>query len=193
MSSMHSTITRRLSLSYALTSSPFLQVSRPMLLCQKATPPEALFPGEPLSFPVDIWSLGCAIWNIIGVRPLFDQFAITTDWMITEHVTVLGRLPSRWWEKWDSRFECFNGDGTPRNIEEVGPLWAERLEQFVQEPGQSRGMEEIGNEEKAALLTMLKGMLVFEPGERLTVEQVMESKWIKEWALPELEKIREVQ
>lgn len=51
-------------------------------------------------------------------------------------------------------------------------------------------MEEVGNEEKAALFAILKGMLAFRPRERLTAEEVLESGWMKEWALPELEKMR---
>ena len=47
-------------------------------------------------------------------------------------------------------------------------------------------MEEVTEEEKAALIDMLKAMLAFKSGDRMTVKQILEPKWMKEWALPEL-------
>ncbi|PGH23273.1 hypothetical protein AJ80_02689 [Polytolypa hystricis UAMH7299] len=121
----------------------------------------------------------------------FEGFALTPDWMTKEHVTVLGRLLPEWWEKWDAHLQWFNEDGT-RNHWELGSPWAERFEKFVQKPRRECGMEEVGNEEKAALFTMLKTMLVFIPGERLTAEEALEAQWMKEWALPELERMRKM-
>ncbi|KAI9932288.1 hypothetical protein ASPWEDRAFT_51039 [Aspergillus wentii DTO 134E9] len=154
-----------------------------------SAPPEIRFsPEMPLSFPIDIWSLACAIWSIMGTRPPFEGLAPTPDWMTIEHVTLLGRLPPEWWEKWDVRLQWFNEDGT-RNHEELGRPWAERFEKFVQEPRRKCGMEELGDEEKYALLGMLKAMLMFRPEERLTAAEVLESKWMKEWGFPELERM----
>lgn len=158
-----------------------------------SAPPEIYFLSQtPLSFPADIWSLACTIYSIIGARPLFEGLAPSADWMTMEHVTALGILPSEWWAKWDSRSKWFNEDGT-RNNRDLGRPWAGRFEKFVQEPRRRCGMEVIEEEEKAALFTMLKAMLAFRPEERLTAEEVLESKWMKEWALPEIEKMKEVQ
>ena len=52
-------------------------------------------------------------------------------------------------------------------------------------------MEVVGDEEKSALFTMLKAMLEFRLEERMSAETALESKWMKEWALPELEKMKE--
>jgi hypothetical protein len=42
------------------------------------------------------------------------------------------------------------------------------------------GMEEIGEEEMtASLLSMLKAMMAFKPGNRMTAEQITESEWMK--------------
>jgi serine/threonine-protein kinase SRPK3 len=36
--------------------------------------PEAFFePDEPLSYPSDIWSLGTAIWEILGMKFIFSE------------------------------------------------------------------------------------------------------------------------
>jgi len=52
------------------------------------------------------------------------------------------------------------------------------------------GMEEVGKEEKAALLSMLKAMMAFKPGDQMTAEQITESEWMKKWALPELKRLK---
>lgn len=45
----------------------------PMLLA----PPEIYFePSKPVSFPIDIWSLACTVYNIIGGRPPFEGFVL---------------------------------------------------------------------------------------------------------------------
>jgi serine/threonine-protein kinase SRPK3 len=107
-------------------------------------PPEVYFlPQDPLSFPADIWTLACTIWTILGQRPLFEGFNPSADWMIREHVDVLGKLPPEWWEKRDARRKWFNEEGV-RDHGSVGRPWAERFEYSVQEPRRECGMEEIG-------------------------------------------------
>ncbi|PGH12937.1 hypothetical protein AJ80_06542 [Polytolypa hystricis UAMH7299] len=64
-------------------------------------PPESRFaePGEsdePLSFPGDIWTLACTIWDVFGSGPPFEAFPVTLDEVIVEHVEMLGKLPDRW-------------------------------------------------------------------------------------------------
>lgn len=56
-----------------------------------------------LSFPSDIWSLACALWEILGQRPLFEAYNPSDDWMIKEHVDALGKLPCDWWQEWAAR------------------------------------------------------------------------------------------
>ncbi|PYH97905.1 hypothetical protein BO71DRAFT_447596 [Aspergillus ellipticus CBS 707.79] len=74
----------------------------PLLLA----PPESRFaePGgedEPLSFPGDIWTLACTVWDIFGDHPPFEAFPVTLDEVTIEHVEMLGRLPGRWWSRWE--------------------------------------------------------------------------------------------
>jgi serine/threonine-protein kinase SRPK3 len=43
-------------------------------------PPEIHFLShKPVSFPSDIWTLACKIWEIIGQRPLFEGFNPSKD------------------------------------------------------------------------------------------------------------------
>ena len=54
-------------------------------------------------------------------------------------------------------------------------------------------MGEFSEDEKAALLDMLKAMVVFEPGDWMTAQQVVESRWMKEWGLPQLSRLKEAE
>lgn len=156
-------------------------------------PPEVHFlPQEPLSFPADIWTLACTIWTIIGQRPLFEGLNPSADWMTKEHVDVLCKLPPEWWERWDAQLKWFNEEGV-RDRGGVARPWAERFEDSVQEPRRKYGMEEVGEEEKAALFSMLKAMMAFRPKERPTMEEILECEWMRKWALPDLERMRKMQ
>ncbi|KAK9369044.1 kinase-like domain-containing protein [Lipomyces kononenkoae] len=152
-------------------------------------PPEAHFaPKEPLSFPADVWTLARTIWAIMGQRQLFEGFHPSADWMGKEYVEVLGKLPAKWWQKWDARRKWFNEEGA-RDHGGIGRPLTERFEYSIQEPRRQSGMAEVGVEEKCALLKMLRAMLAFTPGERPTARDVLQSEWMRKWALPELDKM----
>jgi hypothetical protein len=109
-----------------------------------------------------------------------------------EHFTTLGRLSQEWWgEKWDARLRWFNEDGT-RNHHGLGKPWPERFEDLCRSPGASLVLFQLGSEEKAALLKMLKGMLAYRPGGRLNVDEVLNSEWMADWALPQLKRMRKM-
>lgn len=74
-------------------------------------PPETKFSDEPLSFPSDIWTLACTIWEILGHRPLFEAYFASADRVTKEQVEVFGKLPPEWWGNWSKRLECFNEEG----------------------------------------------------------------------------------
>ncbi|KAK9238400.1 kinase-like protein, partial [Lipomyces kononenkoae] len=89
-------------------------------------PPEVCFePQRSLSFSSDIWTLACAIWAILGQRPLFEEILATQDDITAEQVDVLGNLPPEWWAKWDARHEYFGEMGEPnsdRHVRTWGPV-----------------------------------------------------------------------
>ncbi|KAK2048683.1 kinase-like protein [Colletotrichum somersetense] len=52
--------------------------------------PETLFePDAPLSYPSDIWSLGTAIWEILGMKFIFSE-SETQDQIVAQQTDVLG-------------------------------------------------------------------------------------------------------
>ncbi|KAK4216721.1 kinase-like domain-containing protein [Rhypophila decipiens] len=157
---------------FGVAFSPFkenrLQSYTPLLI----RPPEALFePITPLSFPSDIWSLGC-------------------NEITAQQVELQGRMPGQWWDKWESRDKWFYEDGRPKAAECDVWDWDRRFKEWVQEPRERRGLGALGEEEKVALLVLLKCMLRWRPGERPTAEDVLESTWMRNWAMPAYERSR---
>ncbi|KAM5480164.1 hypothetical protein MaudMau93_007627 [Microsporum audouinii] len=156
-------------------------------------PPEAYFePEKRISFPIDIWTLACAIWSILGSRALFDSTLATHDDISQQQIDILGELPHKWWNKWEARYKYFDERGKPKKDRYVFPGLEDRFEKHIQEPRREDSMGEFDREETAALLVMFRSMLSFRPEERATIETVLGSDWMVNWGLPEFEKSLEV-
>jgi serine/threonine protein kinase len=143
-------------------------------------------PTSRVSFPAEIWSLACAVFAIMGQRPLFDTWFPSKDKILEEHVDTLGHLPREWWASWINRHQNFDEqlrrvDGTPRR------LLHDRFVYSIQEPRTQSGMAEMDEEEKQAFLILLRSMLSFRPEERPSAQQVLESDWMQKCAHPAFE------
>ncbi|KAI0469698.1 kinase domain-containing protein [Xylariaceae sp. FL0804] len=147
-------------------------------------PPEARFePTTPLLYSSDIWSLGCVIWEILGVKPFLDSWLFSMDDATADQVDALGPMPDEWWDAWQGSPKHFVANGKPR---EGRDTWTfdRRFEDAIQSPRRRRGMEEIGPEERDALMSMVKDVLVFRPAHRLTAGQLLSTDWMRKWAIP---------
>ena len=154
-------------------------------------PPEALFePTMPLSSASDIWSLGCTIFELLAHRSLIDGILAPQDEITAQQVHLQGRLPAEWWDKWEQRSKWFDAAGTP--LSKKGDIWTwdRRFEQWIQEPRQSCGMSVIHDEERVALLELLRWMLAWKPRDRPNAEEVLGAAWMTQWALPAYERSR---
>ncbi|KAI1905540.1 hypothetical protein LOZ12_006743 [Ophidiomyces ophidiicola] len=154
--------------------------------------PEARFePRKPLTFAADIWSLGVAIWEVIGMKAIFSGECSTADEIISQQVDVLGPMPSEWWEKWDERDQFFDSNRCPKEGRYVWPAMEEAFQEGVQKYRQQKPhMGVFGTDEKAAVLDLIRRMLVFKPEKRLTIEEVLETEWMVKWALPAFERAK---
>lgn len=126
----------------------------------------------------------------MGMKPVFNNEFIPQDEVLAQHIDVLGPMPSDWWLRWEARDEFFiTKDGHPIEsyCEDKWPPLEEWFEVAVQKWRQQEG-NEIGEEEKAAFLDLMRQMLVYRPEERLTADQVLQSDWMVRWALPEYER-----
>ena len=103
---------------------------------------------------------------------------------------TLGKLPAEWWNIWEGRSKYFDESGVAKD--ECWPF-AERFEFCVQEPWTGQGMDAFGEAEEGALCGMLRAILASRPEERLSARGFLESEWMKEWAFPDLQRMKEMQ
>jgi serine/threonine-protein kinase SRPK3 len=146
-------------------------------------PPESIFlPAEPLSFPADIWSLACTLWSLVAETDIFDIWSDPTE----EQVEALGKLPAEWWERWDLRSKNYDEKGMWENKGYSPRTWEDRYDDCIRQPREEAGMESPSDEEKEAFLALLKSMLRYHPHKRISAEGVLDSAWMRGWALPAL-------
>ncbi|KAM5429481.1 hypothetical protein McanCB56680_005116 [Microsporum canis] len=152
-------------------------------------PPEAFFVDEQkdedrLSFPSEIWTLGCIIFEIIGGG---GPFSILGGGILQDQVCVLGKLPEPWWLRWESRAEFFNEDATVDMATGATPFkdsLEDRYNWFVRAARRRSEMEEQGEDEKRAFLHMIETILRYSPRDRATIQDIVDSEWMQTWALP---------
>ncbi|KAG6188415.1 hypothetical protein E4U10_005262 [Claviceps purpurea] len=155
-------------------------------------PPEASFePETPLDYASDIWSLGCAIFEILGNRPLIDGGPTIDDGdferpgeITVRQVELSGRMPSAWWRRWKERQKWYTEEGRPLLHANRTWPWERRLEEWVQAPRQTSGMETLAEDELAAVLKLLRDMFAWRPSDRPNISKVLSSDWMTRWALP---------
>ena len=147
-------------------------------------PPEARFdPTTPLTFASDIWSLALGIWTIMGWNTLLSSFLFGINDTTRDLIDTLGPLPPEWWEKCEPLPQWFTKDGRPKEGREVYTLDRQFM-RCIQDPRRKGGMEVFGEEERTAFCDMIRGMLAYRPGERLSAKHVLESAWVRDWAMP---------
>lgn len=127
----------------------------------------------PLSFGSDIWSLGCIFFELFAHGFLFDGFMTTQNHITAQQVTLQGPMPEDWWLRWESRSEWFDAKG--RLLDETGSLgsWEKRFQEWIQNARQRYGYPTMSDDEKTALIELLKCMLTWKPAERPSAEQLL--------------------
>ncbi|OQD61597.1 hypothetical protein PENPOL_c016G04662 [Penicillium polonicum] len=152
--------------------------------------PETKFESQtPLAYPLDVWSLAIAIWEIIGMKSIFSTDYVDEDEIVSQHIDVLGPMPPGWWQRWGGRSRFFDEHGCPTESHREN-RWPPLQESF--EIGIQKWRKRVGDEmtenEKSAFLDLMRRMLQFRPEERLTAEEVLSSEWMVKWALPDYER-----
>ncbi|KXX82331.1 Protein kinase dsk1 [Madurella mycetomatis] len=156
-------------------------------------PPEDFF-NEPITLAADVWTLGVSLYEILGERPLFETFSCDRDDILADMISTLGTPPARWWDRWANRGEFFEPDGSWKRggIKRIYTPVFRRLHQRMWDMGRGETPEtcqwDVQGGEMRALEEMLRGMLAFEPGERLTAEQLVRCEYMVRWAFPAWER-----
>ncbi len=146
-------------------------------------PPEDFF-DEPITQAVDIWTLGVTIYELLGHRPLLEvEPDADEDDILHGIFNILGTPPQRWWDKWAGRAKA----RPPSTTSNPTPL-RQRLWEMRKGDSPASHRWDVGGGELQAFEDLLKGMIAFEPSERLTAQQLMRSEYMVEWALPAWER-----
>ncbi|GJJ06229.1 hypothetical protein Clacol_000419 [Clathrus columnatus] len=125
--------------------------------------PEVIF-GDPTGLPADIWALAVLIRYITSGVFLFSSLHGIPEEVIKSMVLTLGKLPERWWSRWEERSEWFN---------EGGEWWEDGVKIFPKSNG-SRGKPKGGRGEMAKLNKIIKRMVRYDPEERVSIDEVIE-------------------
>jgi serine/threonine protein kinase len=162
--------------------------------------PEAFFqPNRNLSYPSDIWSLACAIWEVLGFEVLFTHGSGHQDNVVSDHLDTLSQdsLPQSWREDWErqdtSEDESSFDDGAPlprrwrRRTLRANLSLEEKFEDYIQKRRVEFQSAKFETDEQIAILALLRGMLTFDPAQRWDIERVLASEWVVRWALPSLQ------
>lgn len=153
-------------------------------------PPEATFePSAPLGYPADIWSLATAIWELVGMKALFSIEHVPNDEILAQYFDVLGSMPSEWWTRWDGRGQFYDENGRPKEsyVENMWPPLEEAFDNGVQKWRRRHGSE-MPRDEIKPFLGLTRRMLAFRPEDRITVDEVLRSEWMVDWAKRDYER-----
>ncbi|MCJ1347005.1 hypothetical protein MMC31_005225 [Peltigera leucophlebia] len=145
------------------------------------TPPEALF-EEKLTISMDIWSLGCKLYDIVSDGSLLSAFG-GKDYLIEDLVKLLGPLPRPWWKRWERREEFFTKDGIPVNSGYETSTLEYRMCRLRESPSD---ISTVSEAEATSLGTLLSVMLVYKPLARVLLGEALNSDYMKNWAEPAL-------
>ena len=157
--------------------------------------PETRFEGR-AGFEADIWTLGCAIFEIRAGFSLFESFTGSDVDLLKQTVEVLGRLPDPWWGAFEQRALWFGEDGQPKSEqdqERAGVLLkayttsirAKLLEIGEQDdlPSEDEGpmiehpRVRLPEKEVDLLADLLQKMLKYIPQERIRIQDVIRHPW----------------
>lgn len=148
-------------------------------------PPEHIF-KEPLTQAVDVWTLGCTLHEILGDGTLFEGFVPDEDHVVAEMISTLGHIPDRWWEKWARRSDFFLEDKEWKQDTERAhaPYFRPLAERLTLMRGGDPKTCEFTAAELKTLEELLREMLAYEPGDRISAGQAVGSEWMRQWGHP---------
>ncbi|KAJ9203259.1 hypothetical protein DTO164E3_2730 [Paecilomyces variotii] len=129
--------------------------------------PEVIF-GDRLDYRVDLWSMGCMLFELFVGQPPFDSFLITPTILVGQmRETASDALPERWQEAWKTMDD-------KAATEESGPSLQEWLEDMYFD-GERK--EDLTKEDIAKLAQIIGKLLRFEPSTRASAREILGDPW----------------
>ncbi|KAL8708418.1 MAG: hypothetical protein Q9220_006708 [cf. Caloplaca sp. 1 TL-2023] len=152
------------------------------------SPPEKLLSKGTIGLAADVWTLGCTLVEILGSRFVCSPWLPDKDTTMRDIVCAVGKPSESWWEAWENRHRYFKEDGTWCRIRDNGqPLTPSPSLESIVSNLREKSDEKFDEEERGALLQMLRGMLTIDPEQRFTMEDVINSQWMERYGRPAVE------
>ncbi|KAF2083216.1 kinase-like protein [Saccharata proteae CBS 121410] len=154
-------------------------LNTPKVLCA----PELIFKDE-WDYYVDIWSMGCMIFELIAGQPPFGGYFDNERILLLMIISKLrGELPDRWREEWtrmEETRERFKPDVGQEEInEEYSSRTLEEWLPFLYFEDEDKTAD-LSVEELARVSTVVRKMLRYEPAERISAADALKEEWFRD-------------
>ncbi|KAJ5237410.1 hypothetical protein N7489_007501 [Penicillium chrysogenum] len=134
--------------------------------------PEVIFQDE-IDHHVDLWSMGCMLFELFTGQPPFDNFLITPPILIGQMQEMASDdLPKRWQNIWDTmdKGEDVTAGSSEPNLQE----WLEEV-YF-----DGRRTPDLTREDITRLGEIIGSLLYFEPSARASARQILDDPWFSQ-------------
>lgn len=108
------------------------------------------------------------------------------DEFIEDMVELLGPLPGPRWKKWEGREQFFTKGGKRVSSGEYEIATLKKRMSCLRRYGTPSETSAVSKAEAASLKALLSVMLVYEPSERISLPEALNSEYMKNWAAPAL-------
>ncbi|KJX98771.1 protein kinase [Zymoseptoria brevis] len=140
--------------------------------------PEAIFHDQCVDTRVDLWGLGCMIFELVAGQPPFDNILVTPPSLVRQMLTLTGdALPGRWHAKWQAMSDRCTGRPTIEEDEEEDPRTLQSwLEEVYLEGEGEAGLD---RDDLRRVGGLVRSMLRLEPRERVSTRRALRDEWLR--------------
>jgi serine/threonine-protein kinase SRPK3 len=133
--------------------------------------PEMLF-GYPPSYAVDLWALGCLVFEIYTFRVLIPTAFGSHEEALAMATETIGALPEEWQESY------YDKERLLANVEWKHRWFDDQIKRERTLDSQIRKhVPELSQDQHTTFLQLLESVLVFQPSRRLAAAEVGKHAW----------------
>ncbi|KAJ6171708.1 hypothetical protein N7470_000775 [Penicillium chermesinum] len=134
--------------------------------------PKVIFHNQ-IDYHVDLWSMGCMLFELFTGQPPFDTFLITPRILVGQMQEMASDdLPKRWQKIWNTM-----NKGDDVTVESSGPNLQEWLQEVYFDGHRA---PDLTREGITRLGEIIGSLLCFEPSARASARQILDDPWFKE-------------